>query len=164
MMQHPHKCREKILQYVCKDCITLKIQFRVCSTKRHQKQSGGYKGEDLTAPVRVSVDCVLQRQTVQPHTVKHWEQKHLSETSLSSAKPEFLHLSEGSSLLCTFSEPSPQRSSYPWLAIRDSWRFLASSESRQKMTDVIWWLGLILQPAVTDTGKVVVFLTSSLPY
>lgn len=64
----------------------------------------------------------------------------------------------------TFRKPSPLHSSCPWLAIRDSWCFLACSKSREKMTDVIWWLGLIRRRAVTDAGKSVVYLTSSLPY
>lgn len=62
----------------------------------------------------------------------------------------------------TYSEPSPRHSSYPWLAIRDSWCFRASSESREKMTGVIWWLGLILQPWVADAGGPVVQLTATL--
>lgn len=119
------------------------------------------------AHIRVSVDCV-QRDAVQPST----QQKLCSETSLSSARPRSLSFCLNQLPACfvvlsslKFSKPSPQHASYPCLAIRDSWCFSPSASSqsggkqkkkKKKMTGVIWWLGLILQPAVTDAGRSVV--------
>lgn len=79
--------------------------FRCCCAKKHQMQSGGYRG-NLTVPVRVTVVF----KGTQLNLTQGTGNKNTS--SFSSAKPGFLHLSEPDcSLLCSsflsYIQPAP---------------------------------------------------------
>lgn len=135
-----HKCRENTT--VCLEGLH-HTYFIFTRYFKDIRRSLVVKRENLAFPVRVVVNSVQRRFHIKP-----LEQKHLSETSFSSAKSE-VHLSEpGSSLLCSALLSYIQRALATALSLIANWRLLMlptrTARAGKKMTDMIWWLAGLL--------------------